>query len=266
MTKNQTRHCERKRSNPIEIATAFGLAMTIFIFTPAVLASRFESDSYIIDTSNFNMTGGKKDSSSYGLTDTVGQNAPGQYDSSSYILKSGFQYIYDLQSQFSFTIDQLDIGFGTLIPQIGTTQSNTITVTTPSGHGYQILAHQNHPLQTNPGAQIPNFTGDNSLADESTSDTWNLSTTYGFGFNAIGINSSGVATGIGTSQYFADSTYFRQFADYSAVPPEISQVIMSESSPVEDHSARITYKINISPLQTAGDYQNAITFTAVPIY
>jgi acetyl-CoA acetyltransferase len=73
-----------------------------------------------------------------------------------------------------------------------------------------------------------------------------------------------VATGIGTSNYFTDSTYYRRFANNSA--GETAKIIMSESGPTENHMAKITYKVNISSNQTAGVYQNAINFIAVPKY
>jgi hypothetical protein len=230
----------------------------------SVYGQHFESDSYIIDWGNFNMTSGSKQSTNYHLTDTVGQNAPGQYDSDGYILKSGFQYIYEQSNQLSFAIDNLNIAFGSLVPGIGTTLFNTITISTPSGHGYEIFAHQNHPLQTAASNQIPDTQCDNTDCDQSTSGVWTLDTTYGFGFNAIGIDQNSAPVGIGTSQYFPDSTYFRQFADVSA--SEDPQIIMSQNLPVEDQSALISYKINISSSQAGGNYQNAIIFTAVPKY
>jgi hypothetical protein len=230
-------------------------------------AQSFFSSSYKIQWGNFNMTSGHKSSTNYQLTDSVGQNAPGQYDNTGYIVKAGFQYIYDTSAQFSFQIDDLAIELGTLSTGSTSTDSNIITITTPSGQGYQIMVHQNHPLAiNNSGTTIPDTLCDSGPCSESQSEVWTNIGTYGFGFNAIGINSSGVATHIGTSAYFGDQTYYRQFADYSASPAETNQIIMSENSAVENHQARITYKANISPLQPAGDYQNAITFTAIPKY
>lgn len=236
----------------------------LFSLKPLAHARRFQSDSYIIDWGLLNMTSGQKSSTNYNLTDTAGQIAPGQYTGSTYIVKAGFQYIYDTIISFSFVIDDLDIALGTLVPQVGSTQTNTITISTPSGNGYQIIAHENHPLQISPSVQIADTTGDNGLATESVSDTWTESDTYGFGFNAIGINNSGAVTGIGTSNYFSDGTYFRQFADYST--NETQQTIMSEDAAVSDRQARLSYKVNISTIQAAGNYQNAVTFTAVPKY
>lgn len=228
-----------------------------------VWAQHFESDSYIIDWGNFNITSGRKTSDNYNLTDTVGQNAPGQYDGDSVIVKSGFQYIHDMFTYFSFSIDDLSIDFGSLSPQIPSTDTNTLTITSPAGNGYQILAHQNHSLVNQVGQTIPDTTCDNSLCTESTSDTWTQSTTYGFGFTAIGLDDT-TPTGIGTSQYFATTNHFRQFANYNL--SETQQIIASETSPVEDRSIQVTYKVNINTYQSTGDYQNAITFTAIPNY
>jgi hypothetical protein len=244
------------------------LIFFLFIFffllsSKNILAQTFNSSSYQIQFGNFNMTGGRKTSTTYIMTDSVGQNAPGKYTSTGFAVKAGFQYIYDLYQPFSFKINNLVIDFGHLVPQVGSTQTNIITVTTPSGHGYDILASENHPL-TAVSTTIPDTTCDSGTCDQSTSAVWASSTKYGFGFNAIGINTSGVATNIGTSNFFTDNTYYRQFSNLKA--SENPQVFMSESKPIKNHSARITYKINTSPYQGAGTYQNQINFIAVPKY
>lgn len=242
------------------------ILFTIYDLSSAIsLAQTFDSASYHIDFGNFNMTSGRKTSANYTLTDTVGQNAPGQYDSTGYVLKAGFQYLYETNIPFSFRIDDLDLSFGILTPQIGSTVTNIITISTPTGHGYDILAIENHPLRTlNNQATIPDTKCNSGTCSESVSGVWTTNSIYGFGFNAIGINSSMVATGVGTSNYFTDSTYFRQFADASA--NETAQILMSEGTPVKDHSAKITYKVNISSIQSAGLYENAINFIAIPKY
>lgn len=236
------------------------IILLIFIFydlsSTISLAQSFTSPSYHIDWGNFNMTGGKKSSTNYILTDSVGQNAPGQYNSAGYTVKAGFQYAYIKDYKFSFSIDNLDINFGTLSPSVGNTQSNIITISTPTGHGYEIFTSQNSPLVTlGTNATIPDTTCDNNDCDQTTSGVWVNNNTYGFGFNA---------TGDGTSNYFLNSNYFRQFANQQT--GESPQIFMSENNPVKDHSAKITYKINISPLQPEGSYQNNINFTAVPKY
>lgn len=234
------------------------------ILNRSVLAQHFESPSYIIDWGNFNMTSGSKSSASYKITDTVGQNAPGQYDNTGYTIKSGFQYAYETQYAFSFAIDDLTIDLGTLVSGVASTATNIITVSSPSGHGYDVYASESHPLTQGIGITIPDTKCNSDTCSESVSGVWTSSSAYGFGFNAIGINSSDVATGVGTSTIFPDNTYFRQFANVRA--SETPQIIMTENSPRQDRRARITYKANIAPLQTAGNYDNSVTFTAIPKY
>lgn len=231
----------------------------LFLVASKALAQHFTSASYIIDWGNFNITSGKKVSTNYSLTDTVGQNAPGPYQSAGYKIKSGFQYIYETFNQLTFVIDNLDINLGTLVAGVASTATNVITISTPSGHGYQILTQYNHPLALTSGTTIPDTRCDAGNCTISSAQVWNSSSTYGFGYNVIGINSSGVATGIGTSNFFSGSTAYRPFSS-------IGQVIMSEISPVQNHSARVSYKTNISSTQAAGHYQSAIIFTAVPNY
>jgi hypothetical protein len=241
------------------------LFFSLFYFKKNIMAQSFTSPSYNIQWGNFNMTGGKKASTDFILTDTVGQNAPGKFTSTGFVVKSGFQYAYDQLSKFSFKIDNLDINFGHLVPNVGSTQTNIVTVTTPSGKGYDILAVVNHPLLiNNSSATIPDTSCDSGTCTKTTSAVWTNSNKFGFGFNAIGIDTSGVVTNIGTSNFFTDSTYYRPFPSLSN--SDSPQVFMTESRAVKDHSARITYKINISPYQSAGFYQNSISLIAIPKY
>jgi hypothetical protein len=245
--------------------TSYILFLLFFFFPKKINAQNFSSDSYQIQFGNFNMTGGRKTSDTFILTDTVGQNTPGRFTRDGMIIKSGFQYAYDINYKFSFSIDNLDIDFGSLVPNVGTTQTNIITITTPTGHGYEISSLENHPLTTiDTNSTIPDTTCDNNDCDQTISKVWVEDNIHGFGFNAIGINTSGVVTDIGTSNYFPDSTYFRQFADNSNNEP--AQIFMSENQAVTDHSAKVTYKINVSTNQPEGSYQTNISFIAVPKY
>jgi len=252
------------KTKPILILILFFCFITVYHLQASIsVAQSFDSNSYHIEFGNFNMTSGKKTSNSYVLTDTVGQNAPGRYDNTGFTVKSGFQYIYDTIEKFSFSISDLDLSFGSLTPNVGSTQTNIITITTPSGHGYEIMAIANHPLLAN-NYTIPDTSCNSNNCTKTTSAPWTLSTAYGFGYNAIGINSSGTVTNIGTSNYFTDSTYYRPFADLSK--NDLPLVFMSENSRVKDRLARITYKVNISPNQAAGNYQNLINLIAIPKY
>jgi hypothetical protein len=229
--------------------------LLLYLSTSLIHAQHFTSDSYIIDWGNFNMTSGHKSSTNYHLTDTVGQNAPGLSEKNGIRVKAGFQYIYDMSSAISFTIDKLNIDFGTLVPGIGVTDTNLLTVTTPSGRGYQIMAQENHPLWINSSNFIANTTCDANDCTPTLSAPWTSSDKYGFGYNV---------TGIGATAYFLTSTHFRPFADFSQ--NQEPAIIASESSPVKNREAMVTYRVLVSPLQSAGNYENYITYTLVPRY
>jgi hypothetical protein len=236
----------------------FSIFVLLFFYlsTSQIHAQHFSSPSYFIDWGNFNITSGRKYSSNYQLTDTVGQNAPGLSQKIGGLkVKAGFQYIYDTFTTLSFTIDKLNVNFGTLVPGIGSTDTNILTITTPSGHGYQITASENHPLWINSSTYIPNTKCDLNDCTASFSTQWINNDSYGFGFNV---------TGIGASAYFHDSSYFRPFADLSN--NENPVIIASENIPVKNRQNIINYRVLISSLQPAGSYQNYITYTLVPKY
>jgi len=232
-------------------------------FPKRSLGQRFQSNTYVIEWGNFNMTGGTKASAGYHLSDTVGQMAPGEYTSGAYTVEAGFQYIYNTFNKFRFVINDPDlaINFGALTPDIGTTASHSISISCPAGHGYQILVRENRPLSIlGSGQTIPDTSCNiGSTCTPSSSAIWNSSTSYGFGYNVIGTDINDNPTGIGTSQYFTDISYYRPFST-------TAQYVMSENVPVSNHQARVTYKVLISSSQPAGNYTNSINFIAVPNY
>lgn len=224
-------------------------------FPKQSLGQRFQSNSFIIEWGNFNMTGGTKSSTSYHLTDTVGQMAPGKSNSDSYVVEAGFQYIYNTFNKFQFQINDPDlaINFGSLVPGIGVTSSHNITISCPAGHGYQVLSLENHPLKIlNSGVTIPNTSCNvGSTCTTTLAANWTSSTSYGFGYN--------MTPGVGTSQFFNSTDQYRPFN-------VTGEIIMEENNPISNHTAKVTYKALISTSQAAGNYENAITFIAVPKY
>ncbi len=218
-----------------------------------VKAETMSSDSYKIIFGNFNMTAGKKSSSSYTVTDTVGQTAAGEFNANGYTVKAGFQYLYALYD-FSFRISDLTIDFGSLTPGTPATATNVLTVSAP-GAGYAVSVFENHPLENENEDQIPDTTCDNGGCTESQAEIWSSNTTYGFGFNLSGDD---------VASDFVDGSYFRQFANLAG--GETPQVIMSSSQAGKNRQATVTYKVNISGDQAAGNYSNYLVFVATPSY
>ncbi|MFZ5376882.1 MAG: hypothetical protein ACOZAN_04440 [Patescibacteria group bacterium] len=233
--------------------------LVVFLtFTQQITAERLESDSYVIQFGNFNMTAGEKESSSYHLTDTVGQTAAGpfgQWGSSSYFVGSGFQYIYQIR-QFRFTIDNLNIDLGVLSSNVHNSASNILTINTRGAGGYTVYAAELFPLRHSNGTDyIADTTCDSGTCSETTAQPWIDESVPGFGFNADGPT---------VSNDFISTNYFRQFADLNN--SETMQTIMDSNNIAINDQATITYKAGASGNTPSGKYQTGVVYIAVPGY
>jgi len=234
-----------------------GAGLFVASVSPA-LADLLESDSYVIQFGNFNMTAGEKSGPSYNVTDTVGQTGAGpfgQYGSSTYFVGSGFQYIYQIDT-FSFRISRVAIDLGELFVGSHNTGSHNLTITTRGAGGYSIYAYELHPLRHSTGSpNIPDTTCDSASCNQVTAGVWTNQSIPGFGFNI---------TGHDIPADFIDSTYYRQFADNSAA--EAMQKVMSSTNIASGRTGTVTYKAGISGSQAAGNYQTGVAYVAVPGY
>jgi len=233
----------------------FFLILYLF-FSPVTLifAETMESDSYRLRFGNFNMTSGTKTSASYNLTDTVGQTAAGLFTSLGYSVKAGFQYLYTLYD-FSFSLSSLAIDFGPLTPDFFQTAFHTLTVSAP-GQGYSVSALASSRLKNFATSDfIPATTCNSGTCTATTAGIWDDTSDYGFGYNLVGDDISGD---------FVDDTYFRPFADASL--GDSPAVIMSTTAAGQNRSATITYQLNPSASQAAGNYSALITYIATPTY
>lgn len=223
-----------------------------------VYADKMESDSYEITFGNFNITSGEKDSTSYQVTDTVGQTGAGPYGtfgSTAYFVGGGFQYIYQIP-EFSFAISATSIDLGVLTPGTHNTGSHTVTINTKGAGGYTIYNYETKSLTHSNGSDfIPDTTCDAGGCSETTAAVWSNQNIPGFGFNASGDD---------VVAAFADSTYYKQFAnDQSA---ETMQAFMNSNNIAESRTATITYKAGIAGDQAAGNYETGVVYVAVPGY
>lgn len=226
------------------------------VFHSGIYAETLTSPAFEIDMGTINITGGSKSSSTYRLTDTVGQTFQGQFDSTGYVLKAGFQYIHTL-TPFTFTISNLDLDFGSLVPGTPSLLTNILTVTTGAAYGYTVKTLEDHPLrQVTAGvATIPDTSCDVASPCTQTDATpWTTNTSYGFGYNVQGTDA--VAD-------FVNNTYFRPFPIQNVDDPA---TLMSRSSVATNSASTVTYKINISGSQAAGLYQNNIQYLAIPSF
>ena len=229
---------------------------SVIILCVSVVAANAEtlnSDSYQIQMGNLNMGAGLPSSDSYKLGVTGGQTAPGLYSSTGYIVRAGFWYLKSI-IPFSFTISDLTIDFGTLTPGTPKTLTNMLSVSAGGAGGYQVTASESALLTSPAGtATIPNTTcnGNGQTCNATTAQPWTNNSKYGFGYNMSG---NDVPT------TFVDSTYFRPFAQ------AFGATVMSNPKVGRNRVGTVTYKVNISGSQAAGDYENYIIFVATPSF
>jgi hypothetical protein len=237
------------------------LLFTIFsfllFFIKSVFAINMESPLFKIQYGEIGIAGGNKTSDNYNLSDTVGQTAAGQFNSTGYIVKAGFQYLHSI-IPFRFSISNTNINFGTLIANTPQTATTVLTVSFGAAGQYQVTAIEQGKLRTLDEANsIPDTQCDGgaNICSESLAKPWTSISGYGFGYNMSG---NDVPTD------FVDSTYFRPFPDRTE--NESPAVVMSSTNVGKNRQATMTFKVNISPIQPAGKYQTIINFVATPSF
>ena len=156
---------------------------------------------------------------------------------------------------FSFTLSQNAIDFGILSATNPVIRTSDIVLASPL-QGAQIFANQNHPLTSKEQQTIPDTTCDNGSCSQGISTPWTSSLTYGFGYRCE-INEND-----GCDNTFTDPTAFKQFSD--AASNESFHSIAINQQFHQPIKAKIIYKVNISGTQPAGNYNNTITFIAIP--
>lgn len=246
-------------TSKVFISTLTFLSLSLLAgFVSKVLADTLESNSYVIQFGNFNVTSGEKSSGNYSVTDTVGQTGAGPYGefgSGSYFVGAGFQYLYPLD-EFRFSISKLQISLGQLTAQAHNTDTNSLTITAPTAGGYQIYAYAQHPLKlTNGTATIADTTCDAGDCDETAATVWQNQAVGGFGFSVDSLDAMAD---------FLTPNHYRQFANNALSEP--MQVIMSNPGYSIDRTATITYKAGLFGSEPSGNYETSIIYIAVPSY
>lgn len=218
-----------------------------------------KSEDYEIQMPNLNFSSGNISSTNFKMGFTGGQLAPGPYSSTGFRLLAGFWYLKTI-IPFTFTISNQMVDFGVLSSGTPATGTTTLTVSAGGAGGYQVTAQENHQLTVySTGSLIPDTTGDSGNITQSNAGTWLQNTTYGFGYTMYG---SSVPTPFPTAAPAGDQ--YKQFSDFSK--NETPEVIMTSARVTKSQTAVVTYKVNISALQPAGQYHNVITYIATPGY
>ncbi len=221
-----------------------------------IQAINMESSKFKMESANVSTAAGSKSSDNYQLSDTVGQTVAGQFASSGYVIKAGFQYLKSI-IPFRFTVSNTNVNLGTLIPNTFSTSQITLKVDFGSAGEYQVLAYEEYPMKNPTGITIPDTScnGGSETCNKLLAKLWNSTSTYGFGYNMSGDD---------IPADFINSNYFRPFANKENGDNPV--VIMSSSNVGRNRQSTLTFKANISSVQPAGSYQTVIHFIAIPSF
>lgn len=252
------------------LALLLTLYSLFFIKENKVFAINMDSSRFKIQFGNINIGSKDASSSTYKMTTTLGQDAAGMFTSQGYIVKAGFQYIHAI-IPFTFTISNTNINFGTLNPNSPATSTTDLTISFGSAGSYQVTATEETPLKTMSNYVIndTDCNGGAQICDENTANNWNNNNTYGFGYQMTGVDIPPTYTSCQTT--YGNNCY-RKFPDKnSAEDPVVvmsndNVTILSDPDPNirNKHTSTVAFKVNISPLQNPGSYQNIIDFVATP--
>lgn len=161
------------------------------------------------------------------------------------------------------TTTALSVPFGTMSLNTFKTLAHDLTVSTNATGGYVVTASENDQLGKD-GATTPNIAdapGNNTLESESTSDEWTTATVNGFGFSLQNVDAASVPFQYTTATGNCTGTFCsRQFADIAGA--ETPQTIFSSTTVANAENVYVCYRLSVGATQTAGDYQNQITYTA----
>ena len=151
-----------------------------------------------------------------------------------------------------FTTTATSVPFGTLSYGVEKEGAQRFTITTNAECGYQLLTWQRQNLANSTGADIDPITASNDNPAGWPDDPY----PGGFGYHTSDDTLSNI--GLGPSRFSAPNTY----AYFETNMREISY----SSIPVENETTDLVYKIEVTNMQEAGDYETEIVYILVPTF
>ncbi|MBP7700928.1 hypothetical protein KA111_02580 [Candidatus Woesebacteria bacterium] len=157
-----------------------------------------------------------------------------------------------------------------------TDAAQALSVSTNAANGYVVTAVANDQLGRNGGTCVGDNTGGNCIPDSvgntstmthAVADEWTTASVKGFGFSLDNINASGLTAPFeyDTVAGGCSGTYCaRQFADNEN--SQAPQTIFSAATVSDNQNLYVCYRAIISNVQSAGQYENNINYTATATF
>jgi hypothetical protein len=167
--------------------------------------------------------------------------------------------VQKMDETISLTISQTTINYGILTPTNPSLRIVEISIGKTIS-GIQVFTYEDHPLtwttQDTEKTTIPDTSCDNGSCSQSIAAPWDRTTTYGFGYRCDSSESNIC------DKQFNESKDYRRYLSESGQEAMVSLLITQTNE--KKVKATITNKINISATQTTGNYNNTITYLAIP--
>ena len=143
------------------------------------------------------------------------------------------------------------VNFGSLIFNVDKVAAQRITVNTNATEGYQVLKYATQQMMNSYGTAIDPVASSNAAPTGWSSACAATST------GCVGYHTTDATLENGSTRFAATDTY----APLSTTPVEI----MYSSIPISD-TEDIVYRVEVTELQSAGDYTTNIVYLAVPVF
>lgn len=228
-----------------------------FVFLNLSRAETSTSDSFILESGDFDSGSGSLESDNFQLTNTVGQSfsdSYGQYGMSEFFVGSGAEYIRP-SHRFNLKISNLQIDFEDIYHNQVYKKQNRFLIDSYNNAGFSFLAVADHPLRKSNGVEIQPTNCDQGCT-VANAGIWQDVNNFGFGYNVSGETKL---------SDFVDENYYRPFASQS-LGQDFNLIAYSDDNEIGQTDLVINYQLIVSGLQESGDYQNNLIFALLPNY
>lgn len=178
------------------------------------------------------------------------------------------------------TTTAASVPFGEVSISAFTNAAQELLVSTNASGGYVVTATENDqlalngdsafctgPEPSNPNC-IPDSPGDNDDMTPTVTDDWDATTTNGFAYSmsdATGATPVFTYDGGGAAGSCVNDTYCaRQYADQEG--GEVPVSIFGNTTVAEADSVYVCYRITVSAIQAAGNYENYVVYNATATF
>ena len=143
------------------------------------------------------------------------------------------------------------INFGSLPIGSDYEAAQRLTINTNATEGYQVLQIASQQLTNSYGDEIPPITSTNSVP-------------AGWGTACPGTATGCFGYHTTDGSLFGGSTRFAPLDSYAALDTSPQEIMYSSVPIVDVHD--VVYRVHVTPLQPASDYETTLTYVAIPVF